>query len=521
VGKELIYILLFIGGAGVGFLLFFILKGKIFAGEFQKVESLKAELETKNKTEIETLRKKTTLELKEDFIKWKNEYNQKQSQRQSKLNEMEKRLIQKEENLDRRYGNLDNKEKDIKKKEKEIHHKEEENKILKQKLDNTMEEQKRVLEKIAGMTANEAKAQMKSQFESEAKLEAAQNLKIIEKEYKEKAELIGRDIISTSIQRIASEHVMSSAVTVIDLPSDDMKGRIIGREGRNIRALETATGVDFIVDDTPEAIIVSSFDPIRREKAKQTLQTLISDGRIHPARIEEVVNKVERDFDDYLRKIGEDVVLELGIQNLNPELHYYIGRLKFRTSFGQNALAHSKEVALISAFMATELGVSENIAKRAGLLHDLGKSIDRETEGTHTELSVELARKYGESKIVQEAIASHHMDVEFTSVEGVIVQAADSISASRPGARREIFETYIKRLENLEEASVSFDGVTKAYALRAGREVRVIINSNELDDNKTYIMSKEIAKKVQDELEYPGQIKITVIREIRAIEYAK
>ncbi len=518
---DVLNILLLLVGVGVGFLIFFVFRKKIFAGEFTKIESLKNEIEKDNKTELESLKKKTTIELKDEFIKWKNEYNQKHSHRQSKLNEMEKRLIQKEENLDRRYVNLDNKEKDLKKRDRNISQKEEDNKNLHDNLLEKVEEQKAKLEQIAGMTVAEAIEQMKNQYEGEAKLEAAKTLKVIEKEYKEKADLIGRDVISTSIQRIASEHVMSSAVTVIDLPSDDMKGRIIGREGRNIRALENATGVDFIVDDTPEAIIVSSFDPIRREKAKQTLQTLIADGRIHPARIEEVVNKIEKEFDDYLRKIGEDVVIELGIQNLNPELHFYIGKLKFRTSFGQNALAHSKEVALISAFMATELGVSENVAKRAGLLHDLGKSIDRETEGTHTELSVELARKYGESKIVQEAIASHHMDVEFTSVEGVIVQAADSVSASRPGARREIFETYIKRLENLEEASVSFTGVTKAYALRAGREVRVIINSNELDDNKTYIMSKDIAKKVQDELEYPGQIKITVIREIRAVEYAK
>ena len=516
-----INILLVLAGFGLGVFVFFIFRKKIFSSEFDKIESLKCDVEKQNKTELENLIKNTNLELKEEFIKWKNEYNQKHSSRQSKLNEMEKRLIQKEENLDRRYTNLDNKEKDLKKREKDVMQHDEENQELKKKLIQKEEEQNKKLEQIAGMTTTEAIEQMKNKYEGEAKLEAAKTLKVIEKEYKEKADLIGRDVISTSIQRIASEHVMSSAVTVIDLPSDDMKGRIIGREGRNIRALETATGVDFIVDDTPEAIIVSSFDPIRREKAKQTLQTLISDGRIHPARIEEVVNKIEKDFDDYLRKIGEDAVLELGIQNLNPELHYYIGKLKFRTSFGQNVLAHSKEVALIGAFMATELGVSENVAKRAGLLHDLGKSIDRETEGTHTELSVELARKYGESKIVQEAIASHHMDVEFTSVEGVIVQASDSVSASRPGARREIFETYIKRLENLEEASVSFDGVTKAYALRAGREVRVIINSNELDDNKTYIMSKDIAKKVQDELEYPGQIKITVIREIRAVEYAK
>ncbi len=517
----LIYILIFVIGIGMGAFLIYAFRNKVFSNEIKKIECLKDDLEKQNKSEIETLRKKTSLELKEDFIRWKNEYNQKQSHRQSKLNETEKRLIQKEENLDRRYTNMDNREKEIKKREKDVKYKEEELKALNEKLSTHLEEQKKQLEKIAGMTVEEAKSQMKAQYESEAKLESAQTLKLIEREYKEKADMLAREVISSSIQRIASEHVMSSAVTVIDLPSDDMKGRIIGREGRNIRALENATGVDFIVDDTPEAIIVSSFDPIRREKAKQTLESLITDGRIHPARIEEVVKKIEKNFDNYLKKIGEDVVLELGIQNLNPELYYYLGKLNFRTSFGQNALQHSKEVAMISAYMATELGVSTNVAKRAGLLHDLGKSIDRETEGTHTELSVDLARKYGESKIVQEAIASHHMDVDFTSVEGVIVQAADSVSASRPGARREIFETYIKRLENLEEASVSFEGVLKAYALRAGREVRVIINSNELDDNKTFIMSKDIAKKVQDELEYPGQIKITVIREIRAIEYAK
>jgi ribonuclease Y len=300
-----------------------------------------------------------------------------------------------------------------------------------------------------------------------------------------------------------------------------MKGRIIGREGRNIRALENATGVDFIVDDTPEAIIVSSFDPLRREIAKRALETLITDGRIHPARVEEIVEKINNEFDIYLREIGENVVVELGIEDINPELYFYLGKLKFRTSYGQNTLQHAKEVSLIAAFMAKELNVNVNVARRAGLLHDIGKAIDRETEGTHTQLSVDLAKKHGESKAVQDAIASHHMDVEFTSVEGVLIQAADSISAARPGARREIFETYIKRLEKLEEVSKSFDGVNKAYALRAGREVRVIINSNELDDNKTFLISKDIAKRIQEEMEYPGQIKVTVIREVRAIEYAK
>jgi len=314
---------------------------------------------------------------------------------------------------------------------------------------------------------------------------------------------------------------MSSAVTVIDLPNDEMKGRIIGREGRNIRALETATEVDFIVDDTPEAIIVSSFDPIRREIAKRVLESLISDGRIHPARIEEVVEKEKANFDTYLKEVGENAVMEVGIPDINPELFYYLGKLKYRTSYGQNVLQHSKEVAAIAAFMAIEMGLNANLARRAGLLHDIGKSIDRETEGTHTKLSVDLVKRFGESKIVQEAIASHHMDVDFTSVEGVLVQSADAISAARPGARREMFESYIKRLQELEQLSVGFEGVDKAYALRAGREVRVIIDSNETDDNKTFMISKDIAKKIQEDMEYPGQIKVTVIREIRATEYAK
>ena len=344
---------------------------------------------------------------------------------------------------------------------------------------------------------------------------------MIEEELKEKSQQMAKDVISNAVQRIATEHVVSSSVTVIDLPSDEMKGRIIGREGRNIRALENATGVDFIVDDTPEAILVSSFDPIRREMAKQAIETLIADGRIHPARIEEIVDRIKGNFDTYLRKQGEAAVTELGIRDLNSELYFYLGKLKFRTSFGQNVLEHSKDVAMIAAMLAREIGANVNICKRAGLLHDVGKAIDRETEGTHTSLSVDLTRKFGESAAVQDAIASHHMDTEFTSIEAVLIQAADSISAARPGARREILETYIKRLEKLEELSKSFSGVTKAFALQAGREVRVIVNANELDDNRTFLICKDIAKKIQEEMEYPGQIKVSVIREVRAIEYAK
>jgi ribonuclease Y len=516
-----LYILIGFGCIGAGFLIFFLLRNRIFASEYRKMEILQKDLEERSRQDIENSKRKIDIELKEEFVNWKNEYNRQQSSKINKLNETEKRLIHKEENLDRRYMNLDNKEKDLKKKEKDMFYKEEELKTLKNKLTQTYEEERVKLEKISGMTVQEAKDMIIKKCESEAKIESAQKLKVIEQDLKEKSLLMAKDIISTSIQRIASEHIISSSVSVIDLPNDEMKGRIIGREGRNIRALENATGVDFIVDDTPETIIVSSFDPLRREIAKKALETLITDGRIHPARVEEIVEKIKNEFDIYLREIGENAVVELGIEDINPELYYYLGKLKFRTSYGQNTLQHSKEVSLLAAFMARELNVNVNLASRAGLLHDIGKAIDRETEGTHTQLSVELARKHGESKEVQDAIASHHMDVEFSSVEGVLIQAADSISAARPGARREIFETYIKRLEKLEEVSKSFDGVNKAYALRAGREVRVIINSNELDDNRTFLMSKDIAKKIQEEMEYPGQIKVTVIREVRAIEYAK
>lgn len=517
----ILYIALFIIGLFVGFMFFLLLKKKIFAGEYEKIAFLKTELMEKSKSELETKKKHLSAELKEEFINWKNEYNRKQSTKSNRLNEMERRLIQREENLDRRYINMDNKEKEIKRKEKDLHYLEEELNALKTKLNASYEEQKALLEKIAGMTAEEAKDLIIKQYESEARMESAHRLRAIEEELREQGNMMAKDIISTAVQRIASEHIISSSVTVIDLPNDEMKGRIIGREGRNIRALETATEVDFIVDDTPEAIIVSSFDPIKREVAKQALETLINDGRIHPARIEEIVEKIQGGFDGHLRQIGENAVLELGIKEIDPELYLYLGKLQFRTSYGQNVLQHSKEVAMIAALMARELGVNVNIAKRAGLLHDIGKSIDRETEGTHTELSVELTRKHKESIRVQEAIASHHMDVDFTSIEGVLVQAADSMSAARPGSRREIFETYIKRLEKLEELSKGFEGVKKAYALRAGREVRVIVNSNETDDNKTFLMSKDIAKRIQEEMEYPGQIKVTVIREVRATEYAR
>ena len=516
--SEIAFLLfgILLGGGAI-----FLFKKKIFAGEYKKVQVYKNQLEARNLEELERAKKQSLLELKEEFAEWKNEYNSRHNEKINRLNVMEKRLIQKEENLDKRYTNLENTEKELKKKERDLAIQEEENAAVKISVNKLYEEQRLKLEKISGLSVQEAKELIIKQYESEARLESAQRLKLIEEELKEKSQQLAKDVISNAVQRIATEHVVSSSVTVIDLPSDEMKGRIIGREGRNIRALENATGVDFIVDDTPEAILVSSFDPIRREMAKQAIETLIADGRIHPARIEEVVDRIKGNFDTYLRKQGEAAVTELGIRDLNTELYFYLGKLKFRTSFGQNVLEHSKDVAMIAAMLAREIGANVNICKRAGLLHDVGKAIDRETEGTHTSLSVDLTKKFGESQAVQDAIASHHMDTEFTSIEAVLIQAADSISAARPGARREILETYIKRLEKLEELSKSFPGVTKAFALQAGREVRVIVNANELDDNRTFLICKDIAKKIQEEMEYPGQIKVSVIREVRAIEYAK
>jgi ribonuclease Y len=377
------------------------------------------------------------------------------------------------------------------------------------------------LERVSNLTQEEAKKELQRRIEDEAKLEAVQALRRIEEETREKSQAIAQDIISQAIQRSAAEHVVETTVSVVDLPSDDMKGRIIGREGRNIRALELATGVDIIVDDTPEAVILSSFDPIRREMARLAIQKLVNDGRIHPARIEEVVETVKEELDRKIRQEGESAALELRIQDLHPELIKHLGKLKFRTSYGQNVLQHSKEVATLAALMATELGLDVRIALRAGLLHDIGKAVDRDVEGTHTELSVALAKKHGESEAVCQAIASHHRDIDFPSIEAVLVQAADTLSAARPGARRELLETYIKRLEKLEEVAHSFDGVAKAFALQAGREIRIIVESRKISDDQATLAAKEIAQKIKDELDYPGQIKVTVIREMRAVEYAR
>ena len=430
--------------------------------------------------------------------------------------------------VSRKEDNLQSKEKNLFRQEKEYEQQAQRLQDRKghvgqkeQKVDQLIAEQTRRLEVVAGMTAEEAKKVLIKSMEEKALHDAALLVKRIEEEAREKAEREARQIVTQTIQRCAAEHVVESTVSVVDLPSDDMKGRIIGREGRNIRALEQATGVDLIVDDTPEAIILSGFDPLRREIAKLSIERLIKDGRIHPARIEEVVSRVQKEMEKKFLEDGEQITLELGIHDLHAELLQFLGRLKYRTSYGQNVLYHSREVAFLAGGIAREVGADVKICRRAGLLHDVGKAIDREMEGTHLQLGVELARKYGESPEVIHAVEAHHFDVEFRTLEAILVQAADAISAARPGARREVLENYVKRLENLEAIAASFSGVAKAFALQAGREIRIIVESSKISDEQAFWLTKDITKKIENELQYPGQIKVTLIREIRVVDYAK
>jgi ribonuclease Y len=493
---------------------------KVAHSIFKAKQEAKQILEDANQ-EAEKIRREASLEAKEKYLNLKSEFEKQTRERRKKLNDMERRLVHKEENLERRFQVLERKEREFSNKEQRIYQRERELGEEQEKYDQLINKEMEELERISAMTREEAKNVLVKKTEEEAKVEAAQAIRKIEEETKEKSAVISREIIGQAIQRSAAEHVVETTVSVVDLPSDDMKGRIIGREGRNIRALEMATGVDIIVDDTPEAVILSSFDPIRREMARLAIEKLVIDGRIHPARIEEIVEKVKEELEEKIKQEGESTALELRLQNIHPELIKLLGKLQYRTSYGQNVLQHSKEVAYLATLMAKELGVDSQVAIRAGLLHDIGKAVDKEIEGTHTELSVELAKKYGESEAVVKAIASHHRDVDFPSIEAVLVQAADTLSAARPGARRELLETYIKRLEKLEEIANSFEGVSKSFALQAGREIRIIVESQRVSDEEAAMTAKEISQKIKDELDYPGQIKVTVIREMRAVEYAR
>ena len=462
----------------------------------------------------EDKKKEAVLEAKEEIIRLKNELDKEIRDRRSEVTRIERRVNQREEQFDKKLDNLEAREEQLNEKYREA-----------ERLENEANEmhsrQLQELERVANMTSDEAKNILIDRVQKDAYHDAAVMVREIEARAKEEADKKARDIISTAIQKCAADHVAETTVSVVALPNDDMKGRIIGREGRNIRTLETATGVDLIIDDTPEAVIISAFDPVRREVARIALEKLITDGRIHPARIEEMVEKAKREVDNQIREAGEQAIFETNMHGIHHELVKLLGRMRYRTSYGQNVLQHSIEVSHLAGLMAAELGADVQLAKRAGLLHDIGKAVDHEMEGTHVELGVEMAKRYHESPEVIHCIAAHHNDIEPQTVEAVLIQAADAISAARPGARRESIENYIRRLEKLEEISNSFPGVEKSFAIQSGREVRIMVKPEDISDEGTYVLAREVAKRIENELEYPGQIKVNVIRETRCTEFAK
>ena len=483
----------------------------------KKVSFLEKEandLVEKAKREAEATKKESILEAKEEVHKLRNDLDRDSRERRNEIQRLERRLLQREESLDKKSDLLEKKEETINKRMQEVDQVEE-------NIQQLYVKRREELERISNLTTEEAKEILLGEVKKEVSHDAALLIKEIESKAKEEADKKSREIITTAIQRCAADHVSESTVHVVALPNDEMKGRIIGREGRNIRTLETLTGVDLIIDDTPEAVILSSFDPIRREVARIALEKLIVDGRIHPARIEEMVERAKKDVENDIKEEGEQATLETGVHGLHPEIIKLLGRLKYRTSYGQNVLKHSIEVAYLASVMASELGLDVNLAKRAGLLHDIGKAIDQEQEGPHALIGGDFAKKYHESPLVVNAIAAHHGDVEMMSLEAILVHAADAISAARPGARRETLEAYIKRLEKLEEIANSYEGVDKSYAIQAGREIRIMVKPEQLDDAGSIELARNLAKSVEEQLEYPGQIKINVIREIRAVDFAK
>ena len=511
--EVLVFILVFFAG-------YFI--RKFFSEKHLKeTEQSAKRLLEESKKELENKKKELELEVKDSKFRMRTDFERETKDKRQDLVDLEKKLGQKEENVERKMDILEKKDKDISKRDALLADKEKSIESRQNELSRLVAEERQKLQRISGLSVEEAKKLFLRRVEDDAQKEAQVLFKQIIDMSKESADKKAKEVLSVAIQKCAAEHVTNTTVSVVALPNDEMKGRIIGREGRNIRAFEVATGIDVIIDDTPEAVILSGFDMVKREIARIALERLLQDGRIHPGRIEEVVGKVKHEMDNTIKEEGEHTVFELGVQRVHPEIVKLIGRLKYRTSYGQNALQHMKEVSVIMAVMAGELNLDVNLAKRVGLLHDIGKAVTHEVEGPHAKIGADLAKKYGESKEVVSAIASHHEEEEATSIYAVLLQAADAVSASRPGARRETLENYIKRLEKLESIADSFKGVEKAYAIQAGREIRVIIQPDKVTDLQAIGLAREISKKIEEGLEYPGQIKVTVIRETRAVEYAK
>ncbi len=512
--EWLIPILIGVGGLVIGLIIGYLYRRNIAEAKIGRAEDSVKKLIDEAQKRAEVIRKETVLEAQEEVHKLRSEFDRESRDRRNEITKIEKRLVQREELLDKKLESIEQKEEQVNRGSKEITK-------AKEDLAALHAQQLEQLEHISGMTTEEAKGLLLEKVENEARHDMAVMLRDIEQKAKDEADKKARNILSLAIQKCAADHVAESTVSVVNLPNDEMKGRIIGREGRNIRTLETATGIDLIIDDTPEAVILSGFDPVRREVARMALEKLIVDGRIHPARIEEMVHKAQKEVETQIKEAGEQAVFDVGIHSLHPELVRLLGRLKYRTSYGQNVLKHSIEVAHLASLMAAEIGANAKFAKRAGLLHDIGKAVDHEVEGPHIQIGADLAKKYKENADIINAIAAHHGDVEPKTVEAVLVQAADAISAARPGARRESLENYIKRLESLEEIANSFAGVERSFAIQAGREIRIIVKPDEIDDAGTTLIARDIVKKIESELDYPGQIKVNVIRETRTTDYAK
>ena len=487
---------------------------KIAESKLNSAENEAKQILDRARIEAENNKKEEIFKAKEEILSARKDLDDEIRERRGEVQQQERRLIQKEENLERKLEIIDKKEKDLAKKEENLEVQKEE---LKQVTNRQMSE----LQRISGLSAEDAKKQLLTEIEKTMTAEKASLVREMESKAKEEATKNAREIVSYAIQKCAADHTSETTVSIVSLPNDDMKGRIIGREGRNIKALETLTGIDLIIDDTPEAVVISGFDPLRREVAKIALEKLIEDGRIHPAKIEEMVEKAKEEVENTIKEEGERAVLETGVVGLHPDLVKLIGKLKYRTSYGQNVLNHSIEVSNLARIMAEELGLDPKLARRAGLLHDIGKALDHDMEGTHVEIGVEILKKYKENDKVINAVQAHHGDVEPQTIEAILVQAADAISASRPGARRETLENYIKRLETLEKIADSFEGVEKSFAIQAGREIRIIVKPEKISDDRMVVMARDITKKVEDEMEYPGQIKVNLVRETRVVDYAK